>query len=79
MKYSVPLPAVTHPNHATIRITCTQSTRSATAPESTTVPASSALCPAMYPSAHAADSFTPGSNSSRHATSESSAPLSTTA
>ena len=57
----------------------TQSTRSGTAPASTTHAASSALCPAMYPSAHAADSLTPGSNSSRHCTRESRAPLSTTA
>ena len=37
-----------------------------------------ALWRAMYPSAQAADSFTPGSNSSRHITKASRAPQSTT-
>lgn len=40
---------------------------------------SPALCLAIYPSAHAAASFTPGSNSSRQITNASNAPLSTTA
>jgi hypothetical protein len=57
----------------------TQSTNRGTAPASTTVDANSALCPAMYPSAHAALSLTPGSNSSKHITRASSAPESTTA
>ena len=37
------------------------------------------LCLAMYPTAHAADSFTAGSNSSRHITKALRAPQSTTA
>lgn len=39
---------------------------------------SPALCRAMYPSAQAADSLTPGSNSSRQITRASRAPQSTT-
>jgi hypothetical protein len=37
------------------------------------------LCLAIYPKAHAADSLTPGSNSSKHPTKAFSAPESTTA
>lgn len=54
-------------------------TNNGTAPTSTTAYASLSVCLAMYDNAHAAASFTLGSNSSRHTTRLSNAPLSTTA
>lgn len=66
---------------------CTHKTNNGTAPASTTFCAKSihylfslpAPCPAINPNAHAADSFTLGSNSSRHITKGSKALHSTTA
>eukprot|EP00438_Fugacium_kawagutii_P006865 Skav205280 [mRNA] locus=scaffold1690:101397:104939:- [translate_table: standard] len=54
-------------------------TNKGTAPASTTLLANSFVCFAMYPSAHAADSLTEGSNSSKLSTKDSMAPESTTA
>jgi hypothetical protein len=52
-------------------------TSNGTAPASTTCYANSVVCLAIYERAHAAASFTLGSNSSRHTTKASKAPDST--